>query len=168
MAKQTVEGRKRLNQALSAFKTNPEVYEAALTKVGEDFVRASHVCCNAACVFSYKSPGHPCFVARSRGTRVSDLCFWCSPNIVSSAESSAAGIQRIIKFLRKFSSFPHVFEAAISKLSNNFVVDLCMASRDAENKAMLKEDRVEQCKQGRYYVEYMSDRSQTFWELPSP
>ena len=92
----------------------------------------------------------------------------CSPNIVSSAESSAAGIQRITKFLRKFSSFPHVFEAAISKLSNNFVVDLCMASRDAEKKAMLKEDRVEQCKQGRYYLEYMSDRKGTFWEPPTP
>ena len=70
--------------------------------------------------------------------------------------------------LRKFNSLPDVFEAAISKLSNNFVVDLCIASRDAEAKAMLKEDRVEQCKQGRYYLEYMTDRARTYWEPPSP
>ena len=66
--------------------------------------------------------------------------------------------------LRKFSSFPDVFQAAISKLSNNFVGDLCFASREAEKKAMLKEDRVEQCKQG----QYVSDRRGTFWEPPSP
>ena len=56
-AKGSIEGRKRLNQALSAFKTNPEVYDAALAKLGEDFVRASRICCNPDCVFSYNKPG---------------------------------------------------------------------------------------------------------------
>ena len=136
IAKQTVEGRKRLNQALSAFKTNPQVYDAALAKVGEGFVRASHVCCNAACVFSYKAPGQRCMARRPRraGPRVSDLCFWCSPQIVSRAESTLVGIRRITMDLRKFSAFPDVFKSAISKLSEDFVADLRIASREAEKR----------------------------------
>ena len=38
--------------------------------------------------------------------------------------------------LRKFSSFPDVFKSAMSKLSSEFLLDLRIASREAENKAI--------------------------------
>ena len=94
-AKASIEGRKRLNQALSAFKTNPEVYEAALAKVGADFVRASRLCCQPECIFSYTKPGE-----RSRARRHSDLCFWCDPDVVSAGESTPVGIRKIAMDLR--------------------------------------------------------------------
>ena len=168
IAKLTVGGRQRLNQALSAFKTNPQVYDAALAKVGEGFVRAARLCCNTGCMFSYSAPGQRCGARQRNQVRVSDLCFWRSPEVVSRAESTAVGLQRIARDLRKFGSFPEVFHAATRKLSSEFLQDLCIASREAESKAMLKEDRVEQCKQGRYYLEYMTDRARTYWEPPSP
>ena len=120
MAKQTVEGRKRLNQALSAFKKNPQVYDAALAKVGEGFVRAARLCCGTGCMFSYSAPGHRCGARQRNQVRVSDLCFWCSPEVVSRAESTALGLRRIARDLRKFGSFPEVFHAATRKLSSEF------------------------------------------------
>ena len=151
-------GRKRLNQALSAFKINPQVYHAALAMLGDDFVRSSNVCSNAACVFSYKRPGQPCRtrMCGEQRQRVSDLCFWCNPFDVADAESKPFGIRRIAQDLRKFSVSLDVFKAAIGKLSADFLADLRICSLEVENTAMLKEDRVEQCNQDRFYVEYMT------------
>jgi hypothetical protein len=153
-AKGSIEGRKRLNQSLSAFKTNPEVYDAALAKLGEDFVRTSRICCNPDCVFSYNNPGQPCRARRVYGRSLSDLCFWCSPDAVSACESTPLGIRRIAMDLRKFSSCPDVLQTALSKLSQDFVADLRVCSLEAERKAMLKEDIVEQAAQERYYLQY--------------
>ena len=63
--------------------------------------------------------------------------------------------------LRKFSSSSRadVFEACVSKLSTGFLQDLTVCSREAEQRAMLKEDLVEQEKQGRYY-----NRTQRKWQ----
>ena len=148
-AKSSIEGRKRLNQAPSAFKTHPEVYEAALAKVGADFVRASRLCCQPECIFSYTKPGE-----RSRARRHSDLCFWCDPDVVSAGESTPVGIRKIAMDLRKFSSQPHVFEAARIKVSAEFLQDLRVCSVEAERNAMLKEDVVEQSFRGKYYLQY--------------
>ena len=105
IAKNTVEGRKRLNQALSAFKVNPRVYDAARAMLGDDFVRSSNVCSNAACVFSYKRPGQrSCSRQVSGGQRVSDLCFWCDASDVADAETKPFGIRRIAQDLEVFKS----------------------------------------------------------------
>ncbi len=85
-AKGSIEGRKRLNQALSVFRTHPAVYEAALAKLGKDFVRASRYCGSTGCIFSYRNPGE-----RSRARPQSDLCFWCNPAAVSAAEMTPSG-----------------------------------------------------------------------------
>ena len=101
-SKGSAEGRKLLNQALSAFRPFPEVYEAALARVGSDFVRASHYCSNTTCCYSYKKPGEracayqPCVKNRTQ-SRVSDMCFWCDLAVVSAAQQSPAGIRRLPK-----------------------------------------------------------------------
>ena len=121
------------------------MYDAALAMLGDVFVRSSHLCCNPACVFSYKNPGKPSSAHRCGVERVraSDLCFWCNSTDVASAEVTPFGIRRIVQDLRKFSLSLDVFKAAISKLSADFLADLRVCSLEAENTAMLKEDRVE-------------------------
>ena len=92
ISKNTVESRKPLNQALSAFKINPQVYDAALAMLGDDFVRSSHVCSHAACVFSYKRPGQPSRIRMcgEQRQRVSELFFWCNSSDVADAETKSA------------------------------------------------------------------------------
>ena len=64
---------------------------------------------------------------------------------MSAAETTPNGIRRIAKDLRKFStSRSDVFRAAASRLSAEFLKDLHVCSWEAEQKAMLKEDLVEQ------------------------
>ncbi len=146
-AKGSIEGRKRLNQALSVFRTHPAVYEAALAKLGKDFVRASRYCGSTGCIFSYRNPGE-----RSRARPQSDLCFWCNPAAVSAAEMTPSGIRRIGMDLRKFSTGrTDVFQAGVSKLSAAFLLDLRVCSLQAEQQAMPKEELVEQHARGRYY-----------------
>ncbi len=70
--------------------------------------------------------------------------------------------------LRKFSPFPDVFRSAISKLSEDFLSDLRVCSVQAENMAMLKEDRVEQCKQGRWYLEWLRPAAYDCWPNREP
>ena len=86
------------------------------------------------------------------------LCFWCNSSDVARAETTQFGIRRIAQDLRKFSSSLDAFKVAISKLSEGFLADMRVCSLEAENTAMLKEDRVEQCTQDRFYVESMTQR----------
>ncbi len=157
VTKGSIEGRKGLNQALTAFRPDAAVYDAALAKLGQDFVRASNFCCDAGCVFSCKNPGERSVTYRPGRVRSwqSDLCFWCDRDVVSAAETTPNGIRRIAKDLRKFStSRSDAFRAAASRLSAEFLQDLRVCSWEAEQKAMLKEDLVEQHNTGRcYYVD---------------
>ena len=83
------------------------------------------------------------------------MCFWCDLAVVSAAQQSPAGIRRIAKDLKRFSvTRVDVFQSAAAKLTEAFLHDLRVVSVDAEQQAMFKEDRVEQCHRGRYYIEY--------------
>ena len=89
---------------------------------------------------------------------MSGRCFWCNPSDVADAETKPFGIRRIARDLRKFSVSLDVFQFSIGKLSADFLADLRICSLEAEKTAMLKEDRVEQCNQDRFYVEYMTSK----------
>jgi hypothetical protein len=147
-SKNSIRGRRLLNEAVTAFYRYPAVYEAALAKVGADFVRASQYCCSTSCVFSYKNHGK-----KARARLRSDLCFWCSPDVVTRYESTRNGIRKIAMHMRKFSTTRvEVFQVAISRLPYGFLQGLRVCSQKAEQYAMLKEDHVEQDALGKFYV----------------
>ena len=88
-----------------------------------------------------------------RRMRISDLCFWCSPDVVAAAELTRNGIRKIAMDLRTFSTTRvDVFQAAISRLSTDFLDDLRVCSLEAERHGMFKEDLVEQDARGRYFI----------------
>ena len=44
----------RISNSVVSVATRALEIESALAKLGKDFVRASHYCCNSGCNFSYK------------------------------------------------------------------------------------------------------------------
>ena len=106
-----------VRQTLTMFeKAAPAVFQAALSKLPDDFSRVgSHYCKKVGCVYNERRPGLP-----ARATEGAP-CRWCNPASLATALESKAGRGHISQSLSMFYCRDKtVYEQALQKLPEEF------------------------------------------------